>query len=317
MSNETTDTATVQAGEGAATDQAAIDAAAATAAEEESAGDERSEEQKAADVAAKAEAAEKARKARTQEKIDRTVKLAKTEAAKERDARHKIEIEKARLEGELEAIKRQGGKAGDRPSSTGDQFDAEYDRQNPKPTIDDERFSDQAEYLEALTDWKIEKREARKEYSVKKAQADEAHRGQKEAEVEMIETLQSQKDRGIDKYDDFEEVAGPANFSTDAWRALAASEIGEDIVYHLMSNPAERKKFDALSPALQAKEVGRIETGIESGKIVVTKKPVRRVSTAPEPAPRPLGSARPAPKTIAEAKTSEERFSIWERENKK
>jgi hypothetical protein len=45
-------------------------------------------------------------------------------------------------------------------------------------------------------------------------------------------------------------------------------------------NPKEKARIESLSPLLQAKEIGRIETGIEAGKIQTKK------TTAAPPPPK-------------------------------
>jgi len=316
MAEMGTETTAAQVGDAEAkAAQAAAEAAAATAAWE-SAGDERSEEQKAEEAAAAAAAAEKERKAKAQEKIDRTVKLAKTEAAKERDARHKIEVEKARIEGELAALKAQGGKAGDRPATV-DPIEAAYAKQHPEPDPDDPKYELNGDYVKALARWEIGKDRFIQEQTGKQSQDKAKQESQAKAESVFQEAVESQRDRGENKYDDFIEVANSVELEAATMGAIIDSPLGEDIIYHLGNNPKEAARIDALPVRQQIKEIGRLELGIETGKIVVKKQELRRVSTAPEPAPRAGGPARIAPKTIAEAKTSEERFAIWERDKGK
>ena len=82
-----------------------------------------------------------------------------------------------------------------------------------------------------------------------------------------------------DKYDDFEQVAYNPNLPvTEAMaRAIQASEIGPDVLYHLGNSPNEAARISRLDPILQAREIGKIEARLGA------EPPVKRTSNAPAP----------------------------------
>lgn len=65
---------------------------------------------------------------------------------------------------------------------------------------------------------------------------------------------------------------------------ILASEIGPKLADHLGSNPAELRRLFGLSPALQAYELGKLETRLSS------KVQPKTVTNAPEPTPTVRGA---------------------------
>lgn len=104
------------------------------------------------------------------------------------------------------------------------------------------------------------------------------------------------------RYADFDEVVvkGAKDGTWDASPVVAVaikdSDHGVDIAYRLASNPEEAKRISALSPLEQARELGRMEAGIEHEKAAEQRKAerteqrreARRVSNAPKPPKRKI-----------------------------
>jgi len=206
-----------------------------------------------------------------------------------------LEIENAKLKGELGAIEKYGLK---KPEThvlpKVEEIAADFERQNPKPKASD--FETVAEHAEAVASWAYRKE---KTVDSKLAEAKDAHtrktteQGEQErANQDLNQRLNDQRDRGEEKYEDFYEVVSTVEFHPATLTAMAASESGEDIAYYLAGNPTERERIEKLKPILQAKEIGRIEAGIESGKIVLKK-----TTTAPPPPRTVSGNANPKPDT--------------------
>ena len=134
----------------------------------------------------------------------------------------------------------------------------------PVPPMPDD-FDNAAKYAEALAEQKAE-----------------ALLRERQAAKEQAETLAAYHEReeaARGKYDDFQQVAyNPSLPVTEVMaQTIQASDAGPDIIYWLGTNPKEAARIAALSPFLQAKEIGRIEAKLAADP------PVKKTSTAPAP----------------------------------
>lgn len=299
MGNEIQVTATEEAG---AVQDDAAQAAAAQATQDGTAtgieAGEQTEEQKQAQ-AAEAEAARKAAEInpdeefkklspKAQEHINKKIKKLSGETKAEREARHAAELKAARLEGENEALKRQGTRADGASQPKAEDIAAQFVKANPKPRAED--FETAADHAEAVADWTYRKNDAIKsglaEAKETETKQTTAKTEQDRAQQEYDEKLDAQRARGEEKYEDFEEVISAVKYHPATLAAMTASEAGEDIAYYLANNPAEIARISKLTPFLQAKEVGRIELGLETGKLQIKK-----TTAAPPPARTVAGNA--------------------------
>ncbi len=201
-------------------------------------------------------------------RIDELVKL-REEARRDAEYWRKVALEK------LEA-----GKGG--------QNNAHADAGRPSA----DRFKTYDEYVEALTDWKLEE----------KTRIDaEARRAEEEGRRLAERVL-----RAEEKYPDFRSVAlNPEVPITPAmYSALVESEAGADIAYWLGKNPGEAGRIAALSPVAAVKEIGRLESRF-SGQGAAA----RRVSQAPAPVRTVAGGNGAVEKAPAEM--SMEEYRAW------
>jgi hypothetical protein len=165
----------------------------------------------------------------------------------------------------------------------------------PKPKESD--FESYSEYLEALSDWKVDVKLRQKEIE----QATSAQRASQESENRRLKELHdSTIERGEQKYEDFEEVAQKTGdmlkskglrFSAAMVNSLVEAENAPDIVYFLGNNLDEAERIAKLPAYAQAKEIGKLEDKLSA------KKPVK-TSNAPEPI-KPLGNGTSAPVDLA------------------
>lgn len=132
------------------------------------------------------------------------------------------------------------------------------------PSIDN--FESPEAYAEALAAKKAEELLAKREAELQ-AKAD-------------IDSFYEKEEDARTKYEDFERVAyNPRLRITETMaEVIRASDIGPDVLYFLGSNPKEADRISKLSPFLQAKEIGRLETKVSS-----EPPPTKKVSTAPAP----------------------------------
>jgi hypothetical protein len=138
-----------------------------------------------------------------------------------------------------------------------------------KPTAD--QFDDYADYVEALTDWKVEQKT--RDVSVKAVQnAETMHRQSNWADRQ--EAVKS-------KLADYDTVVGSSDVpvSEHVRDALLDSEHGPELAYHLARNPSFAADLNNMSATRAALELGRLESQLDNA-----------------PAPKPVSKA-PAPIT--------------------
>lgn len=150
-----------------------------------------------------------------------------------------------------------------------------------RPKADD--FDSHEEFVDALTDWKLEQREKKNsEESVKaKAQSE-------------MQTAQAKLRDGIESFrrmhPDFDEVIADVEdvrASIAMQELILASENGAELMYELAKNRDEFERINSLSPLVAARELGKIEAKLNkhSGQQVEKK----TTTKAPQPI-KPIGS---------------------------
>ena len=142
---------------------------------------------------------------------------------------------------------------------------AEQQTRQPPTDLSPEQFETYEDYADALAERKAEELLARRE----------AERQQRA----FLDAYHEREEAARDKYDDFEMVAyNPELPVTEAMaRAIQASDIGPDVLYHLGSNPKDAARISRLDPILQAREIGKIEAQLGAAP------PVKKTSNAPAP----------------------------------
>lgn len=128
-----------------------------------------------------------------------------------------------------------------------------------------ESFEDNEAYIEALAEHKAAQKLAEREASKQRS--------------EVMESYQDKVEAAQEKYADFDQVAQNPNLPVTQImaEAITNSDIGPDILYHLGMNPKEAARISALSPVLQAKEIGRVEAKLAESP------PTKKTSNAPPP----------------------------------
>ena len=143
-------------------------------------------------------------------------------------------------------------------------------------------FDTEDDYIEALTDWKIdsklnaslEKEEVEKEKEVPAADSD----------FSDLDGLDEALNSGRAKYEDFDKLALNTDlvFSVAVTKMVLDTEIPEDIMYYLAQNPEESKRISSLSDIKAAREIGKLETTVGKEK-VAPKVPIKKTTKAPAP----------------------------------
>lgn len=152
---------------------------------------------------------------------------------------------------------------------------------------DPEKYDTHAEYVEALTDWKIEQRES----ALKAA----AQKSQLQSEQEKVAKAHFDREKSFaDKTDDYKEVItdlldSKPNISATFEQLIVSSDNGPEIMYILAKDVKEFERINSLPPLAAAREIGKIEYKLAS----VTSEPKqesKKITTAPKPL-EPVGKS--------------------------
>jgi len=183
---------------------------------------------------------------------------AKIEAEKERAAKLEKELEEARKPKQAEPPPVNFAK--------------------PKPVVGD--FQTYEDYVDAVTDWKLEKKESeafakRLQEEETKKQAEKANEVKKEQQT-FDEKRKATIETGKGKYKDFDEVvqAIPGQILTfQMAQVIVDSDNGSDVIYHLGKNIQEAERISKLNPWAMAREIGKIEERLKLTEKKTTKAP--------------------------------------------
>jgi hypothetical protein len=160
-----------------------------------------------------------------------------------------------------------------------------------KPKRED--FEDDEEFLEALTDWKVEsKLKTHSEVVTKKIGED----AEKQAATEIEQELEEISEKGQDKYEDYSTVVFDKDLVLTQGMVETAllTDIAEDILYYLGKNPDISAAIGEMPALRAAKEIGKIEARLVAEK----KKPDEKKADPPAPAkkltqtPEPIDPVR-------------------------
>jgi len=128
------------------------------------------------------------------------------------------------------------------------------------PKLED--FETAEDYIDALTDYKIEQREAQRQQKMQQER-------ESQSESEFLGTVREKLLVGAEKHDDFQEVVDsiPDEYVTPAmFHAIAESDSASEISYFLGNNHAEAARIARLSPVKQVQEIDRLENKLKAPK---------------------------------------------------
>lgn len=171
-----------------------------------------------------------------------------------------------------------------------------------KPNPDD--FEDYGEYVEALTDWKADRREAQRADKAATSAAEEAANARNaEWSAKVAATTAV--------LPDYEEVAGKSDIQVrdHVVDAIMDADRGPELVYHLAQNPDVAERLNAMSPARAAIELGKIEASLgEAAAPAKAEPPAKKTTTAPAP----ITPVKPGATTAKDpAKMSQDEYNEW------
>lgn len=212
---------------------------------------------------------------------------------KERHAR-----EMAAIHREIESLKSQDPK-GQRQSEVEMKSES---LSEGKPVAD--KFDTHEEFVEALTDWKLEQREKANLQKSKEAQAKNAYQDQIKRHNDRVAKFKESAPEFDDVIAEFVEEHGDVKFSPGLEQSIFDSDNGPAVLLELAKNPEEFDRINRLPPFAAAREIGKIEARV-AGK--ESKKPETKTTTKAPPPLKTVGTgASGVKKTIFNAESQAE-----------
>jgi hypothetical protein len=204
----------------------------------------------------------------------------------------KLTKEKAEKEREAEFWRQEAMR--NRPKEE-PKVEAQKEPERPKR----EEYANEEDFLDKLTDWKLDQRQAEQE---KKRKADEAVRPLFEARVRFAEATP-----------DFHEVVRAAtNVPVSEYMQpyLADPEVGPELSYFLAKNPEEGQKLAKLGPVALAQSI--IDLRPQYKPEEQEEAPVAKTTAAPKP-PSPVGTRSKETEIDPYNETDFRKFDEWYR----
>ena len=158
-------------------------------------------------------------------------------------------------------------------------------------------FDNLADYTEALTDWKLEKREH--EYAERAERTNVQRRA-----TEIAHTFEQREVTVKQELDDYDDVVNvPAleglKLAQPSLALISESEFGPRILYDMLNDDELAAKFKAAPPHRQVAMIGKLEAKYESAEPVESPSKNTAVTKAPQPAKSlPKGKAVATSKSI-------------------
>ena len=211
-----------------------------------------------------------------------TEKTPEQVAADEKEARIKTEIEKEKHD--IRRMKKFMQRAAQAEAER-DALKAQFEQANHAPAQPDQgkpqraQFADDASFVEALTDWKVEQKTA----PLIRAR-----------ETERATTVQSkfQEKESVVKAQipDYEEVISEATdviIPNAAVDAILTSDYGPQLRYYLAKHPDEAASLNGITPGAAARKIGTIEAKLSQE---AADKKTKQTATPPPPPINPPSS---------------------------
>lgn len=177
-----------------------------------------------------------------------------------------------------------------------------------KPKADD--FETHAEFVEALTDWKVER--AR--------QADKAMAETARVQTENQKVMQAYGERAkafAARQPDFQETLEGVDdvpMSVALQQEFLNSPHGPELAYRLAKDPAEFARIAKLPPMAVAREMGKLEARIALESASAKNPGTKKITQAPKPLSAMAGGNGTAAKSLSDPALSQSEYEAIRRE---
>lgn len=158
--------------------------------------------------------------------------------------------------------------------------------QQPKGEPKREQFESYEDYLAAKAEHAAE---AAAERRLAKAQEESRRQTEVQRATQLAESWQAKQDKAREQFEDYDDVVANSSAPvTAAMRdSIMESDIGPSVLRHLAMHPEDAERISKLSPASQAREIGKIEAAL-----LAPKPPAKAPETKPI---EPVGQSGAAP----------------------
>jgi len=176
----------------------------------------------------------------------------------------------------------------------------------------EEDFDDYNDYIDKLTDYKVDLKMAEYDRVMEARAANQAHAQKRQGLIEKLEA-------GREKYNDFDEVVhDPIVPITEAMvDILAETEYPAEIAYYLGKNLSQATQISRMPPIQAAKQIGIIEAKIAadekakpSGSALPKPTVVKKTTSAPAPI-KPVKPGGAEVVTKDPSKMTNEEYRAW------
>lgn len=157
-----------------------------------------------------------------------------------------------------------------------------------------ETFATHDEYVEALTDWKLDQKLLERE----RKQKEHAVKSESETKINTHRARVDEFSKSKEDWDDVTEVFSKAPISITLQEAVVNSDHGPEMLYELGKDPKELKRILALPPIQAAMALGKIESRYSKSNPSNDKK---LTTKAPPPVTPVKGKGSSATKSIYDA----------------
>lgn len=149
---------------------------------------------------------------------------------------------------------------------------------------DPDTFDTHAEYVEALTDWKVKQEFSGREQQAAKAKLEDDKKTALKAHYDRVNAFKAK----TPDYDDAVEAVDDVPVSPTIGELIVSSENGPELIYELAKNREEFERINKLGPLAMAREIGRLEARLANGSDDKKSEP-KKLTNAPKPI-NPVGS---------------------------
>lgn len=155
--------------------------------------------------------------------------------------------------------------------------------EHPKPELGEEpqinTFDTEEEYLEAVGEWRADKKVAERDKAQQAKQDEENREEQEAASQARKEALMASLRKGADKYDDFEDVMDDLNVTWDMVNILESLPNVSDVAYMLGNDPDMVGKLAEMPFLAAAYKMKEMSDNLLKKKTTKAPDPVTPVST--------------------------------------
>lgn len=235
-----------------------------------------------------------------------------TDKLKRKSGRQREKEKLARLESEVSFLREQAMKATQAPVTEKSEKPQAAKTLDAKPVVDD--FDSHADFVEALTDWKVEQKDKAREQKQKEAQVKTEFETKSQKLADGIKEFSKEHTDFDDVMEDVADINTPFTLS----QCVLDSDNGPALMYALAQDPKEYARICALPAIALAREIGKIEARLSNSSDEKIETPETKITKAPKPiTPIGAGAGGAGKKTIFTAESQAEYEAVRREQMKK